>query len=136
MKLLLNSALIGSAFAGLAKMEETFQALANKTGNMRALSDLMGNNFQRFNRYGCWCYFEEAHGKGKSQPVNEIDAFCKLLHEGYDCAIMDAEEAGSECAPWEVDYDTGTQSLDEVVGSCESRNQGDQCKTDACIVET
>lgn len=135
MKFLLNSALVGTAYASLAKMEETFQALANKTGSNRAISELMGPNFERFNGYGCWCYFEDSHGMGKSQPVNEVDAFCKLLHEGYDCAIMDAEEAGGECSPWEVDYDTGTQALDELVGSCSQKNAGDQCKIDACVVE-
>ena len=32
--------------------------------------------------YGCWCYFDSI-GKGKSDPVDEIDGFCKQLQQGY-----------------------------------------------------
>ena len=31
------------------------------------------------------------------QPVDELDSFCKILHEGYECAIIDALETGEEC---------------------------------------
>ena len=41
--------------------------------------------------YGCWCYFETDHGKGKGNPVNKIDQVCKTLHDGYSCAVKDSE---------------------------------------------
>ena len=54
---------------------------------------------------GCWCYFDENHGKGKGQPVNAIDEKCRQLAHAYDCAIMDAEDAGEPpCVPWDVQY--------------------------------
>ena len=99
---------VSSVFAGVAQMEQQLEVLFNSTEN-RALSAMMGPTLQNINQYGCWCYFEEDHGKGKSQPVNEVDAFCKTLHQGYDCAMIDADEAGKSCTPWEVSY----KSLDK-----------------------
>ena len=54
------------------------------------------------NEYGCWCYFGDKHGAGKSQPVNELDEHCKQLHEGYECAMLD--DADEDCSPWTVSY--------------------------------
>merc|ERR1712110_665601 len=36
--------------------------------------DMMGDAGEDFNGYGCWCYFDELHGKGKSHPVDQMDA--------------------------------------------------------------
>ena len=54
------------------------------------------------NEYGCWCYFGDKHGAGKSQPVNELDEHCKQLHEGYECAMLD--DTDEDCSPWTVSY--------------------------------
>jgi len=60
------------------------------------------------NGYACWCYFQDAHGRGKGSPVNEVDAQCKILHDGYTCIMMDAEDEGKNCAPWDVKYNSAT----------------------------
>merc|ERR1711937_886320 len=60
-------------------------------------------------QYGCWCYFQEDHGKGRGIPVNEIDEKCKILHNGYTCILMDAELAGDDdCVPWDIPYQSGS----------------------------
>merc|ERR1712110_1289011 len=124
----------GLALGGLQKMEEQLGQWLNKTSiGQRALPS---STMSTINRYGCWCYFEDDHGKGKSQPVNEVDAFCKTLHQGYDCAMIDAEEAGSSCTPWEVNYLAANQGEVEVlVNLCNAQNAGDDCAINACIVE-
>ena len=88
-----------------AQMSETLEKLWNGTeGQHRGLVDMMGPTMDVINGYGCWCYFNDDHGKGKSKPVNEIDAYCKTLHEGYECAILDGIEEGSTCEPWNSAY--------------------------------
>jgi len=126
---------VSSVFAGVVQMEQQLEAMLNSTEN-RALSAMMGPTLQNINQYGCWCYFEDDHGKGKSQPVNEVDAFCKTLHQGYDCAMIDADEAGESCTPWEVSYLAANQGeVDVLVSLCNSQNAGDSCAINACIVE-
>merc|ERR1711981_97257 len=130
--------LLPAAFAGFAKMEDEFQNMVMNATADRSVTSLMGATLNLIDQYGCWCYFEENHGKGKSQAVNDVDSFCKLLHEGYDCAMMDADEAGETCIPWEVDYNTGTSNLDTLVETCTEKNLGqaeEACATRACIVE-
>ena len=39
-------------------------------------------------RYGCWCFFEDDHSRGRGAPVNEIDQLCKVLHDGYTCTAV------------------------------------------------
>ena len=82
---LLNNSSTPRAFTG---------AIAN------ALNDLVNNH----GGYGCWCYFYDDVGRGKGTPVDEIDSFCKVLNEGYECAIRDSEDEGVSCVPWEVSY--------------------------------
>jgi hypothetical protein len=142
MKVVFSSAalLFSAAYASYHSMEEQLQELLNSVNSTvageRALGELLGPTLAAINEYGCWCYFEEDHGKGKSQPLNEIDSYCKILHEGYDCAMMDAEEAGEpECEPWEVTYVTQTTSdIDTLIQVCTNLN-ADKCARNACIVE-
>jgi hypothetical protein len=105
----------------------------------KAIVSMIGADaFDNIDGYGCWCYFDDEHGKGKSHPVNEIDAFCKALHEGYECAIIDADNEGDleACIPWEVFYVPGAiGETDQIVSDCESRNDNN-CATRACIIET
>lgn len=126
-------------FAGFLQMQRGLEMLSENAGIPRAVTELMGSTLDQINNYGCWCYFESKHGHGKSKPVNDVDALCKILHEGYDCAMVDAEANGDSCVPWEVDYNTGTANLDNLVETCTVKNQntGDQtdCATNSCIVE-
>lgn len=91
--------------------------------------------FQNIDHYGCWCYFEENFTKGKGQPQDPIDELCKVLHDGYECAIMDGEADGYACAePWLSDYSTSTVPASELQSDCRTRNQ-DPCAAHTCIVE-
>ena len=55
----------------------------------RDLSNTMGPFFERLQEYGCWCFFEEKYGLGKSHPLDDYDAACQQLSYGYECAISD-----------------------------------------------
>lgn len=41
------------------------------------------------NPYGCWCNFENMPSQYGGQPIDEIDAACKVLQEGYRCLQLD-----------------------------------------------
>merc|ERR1739848_211350 len=108
---------------------------ANASGP-RAVVDMMGDQFENIDGYGCWCYFNEDHGKGKSQPVNEMDGFCKTLALGYDCAMIDSQaEGGDFCVPWEVSYIGANVGFGDVVQQCLDRNT-DNCAQRACMIES
>jgi len=125
------------AFAGFETMFSSLNSLGNDTQFDRSVTQIMGPVMNRINKYGCWCYFDNDHGKGKGHPVDEVDEFCKVLHEGYECAILDAEEAGEDpCVPWEVDYDSTTTELDNIPSMCTQRNSDkSNCAINSCIVE-
>jgi len=103
----------------------------NTGGNGSLLSSI-----ERLNEYGCWCYFDSEHGRGKAQPVDALDEICKILHDGYECAMRDAEDEGTTCIPWEVDYDAGIGGSDlSMNDQCTEANLGNNCGIRACIVE-
>merc|ERR1711879_672423 len=117
MKIVYAATLVfGSAYAGFADMKQDFQdlaqryvrgLLANGQPLDRAISEVLtGDNFDRINEYACWCYFEDDHGRGKGKPLNGVDHYCKKLHDGYDCCMLDFEEAtgNDSCIPWKVRY--------------------------------
>lgn len=93
------------------------------------------------NMYGCWCYFEDDHGKGRGQPIDELDAQCKILQDGYYCAIQDAADLGQSCTPWEVIYNSaigigiGSISIPNVIAECDTANPSDGCGNAACKIE-
>lgn len=92
--------------------------------------------------YGCWCYFEEDHGKGKGEPVDQIDQFCRTLHHGYSCILMDHAEEG--CVPWSIPYNSavGTgpfdflgMSMQKIRDECDHQNVPGSCEAHTCMVE-
>ena len=89
-----------------ATPEQMQNDLNNFTYNssLRQFAPVMANAIQDLDGYGCWCYFYGNHGKGKSQPVDEPDSYCKILHDGYQCVIRDSAAAGIDCVPWETSY--------------------------------
>merc|ERR1712217_961397 len=60
--------------ASLASMEKGFKQLQEMTGNNR---NLMVSSISSLNKYGCWCYFDDAVGKGKGLPKDFIDEECR-----------------------------------------------------------
>ena len=47
--------------------------------------------FRLLQKYGCWCYFDEEHGKGHGTPQDGYDDACLALHHGVTCAMMEIE---------------------------------------------
>merc|ERR1712000_497076 len=96
----------------------------------------MGTTISNISEMGCWCYFNDDHGRGKGQPISSLDEICKILHDGYECAMRDAEFEGTTCVPWEVAYNSAVGgnvlSLEE---SCTNENPGNNCAKRACCIE-
>ena len=81
------------------------QHIRNKTGPLRSLTGNILDNY--FVEYGCWCYYGDEHGsfKGRGEPVDQWDTFCKELNQGYECAYMDAQARGdTACEPWNEQF--------------------------------
>merc|ERR1711944_284283 len=87
---------------------QTLQGEADVT--MDGLRTITQADMDLINEYGCWCYFQDGYGQGRSKPLDEIDTLCKRLHDGYTCAIMDSRDLGDECVPWEVSYNSAIGS--------------------------
>lgn len=92
--------------------------------------------------YGCWCYFEANHGAGRGKPIDELDSFCKTLHDGYECIMYDSDQAGTPCIPWEVAYNSAFGSgfptgisLAELSSNCDNSNPPGSCAAWTCVVE-
>lgn len=87
--------------------------------------------------YGCWCYFDNSFSSGRGEVMNELDEICKILHDGYKCAIVDCKnENKGDCEPWNVDYiSAGMASFNSLIKTCEYNNEGNMCAVRACIVE-
>jgi len=94
------------------------------------------------NEYGCWCYFQSDHSKGRSGPVDEIDTLCKRLHDGYTCAIMDSTDLGNACVPWEINYNSATgagmifsMDISTIRNECDVQNPDIGCPNWVCKIE-
>lgn len=133
-------------WATMHLMEKQFNSLiAHKLGItnpnaevMRSLS--VSTSLRAIENYGCWCYFQDDHGKGRGQPANEVDGFCKTLHDGYECAILDGndEQESPECVPWKIDYNAtalmgNDQDMLEI--ECKYNNPASHCAARACVIE-
>merc|ERR1712156_1402635 len=153
-KIISTTVLFGTAFAGFQDMKDQLNELTNRyirglieanRPQPRAISDVLtGDNFDKINEYGCWCYFEDDHGRGHGKPINGIDHICKKLADGYDCCMLDNEEltGNDSCVPWEVRYLPGSGTGESnLVFNCDGFNPVDPvthdgfCRNCACKVE-
>lgn len=133
-KITTASLLAAVAMAGFDQIQGDVTSMLQNS-SMRQFTGAIGDQVAKLNEYGCWCYFYNDHGRGKGQPVDETDGFCKTLHEGYECAMRDAEDEGNSCTPWEVSYVSGTNQVEGVAAACATNNAGDNCAIAACTVE-
>jgi len=106
-----------------------------RNSSLRQFSDKIADSIPLLDEYGCWCYFYDNVGRGKGNPVDEVDAMCKTLQEGYECAIRDSEDEGEDCTPWSVPYLAGTGSGRDLYTSCQTLNVNSGCAARACAVE-
>jgi len=139
------SALTTTAFASFDSMKQQFDEIRSRyiaesirDGNNRAIQQIItGDAFDNINEYGCWCYLAGDHGRGHGPPVNSVDWSCKVLHNGYDCAVQDViDSTGNDtCVPWEVFYISGIGGGENaLVPTCEAFND-DLCAQAACKIE-
>jgi hypothetical protein len=143
------SSLAGLALADFDQLKANFiSVIKNQTVLERSFDSMWAQQMiNSIDEYGCWCYFQEDHGKGRGPPANEVDAQCKILHDGYTCIIMDAEAENDECTPWDVPYNSGTglglvandpdnaKHEQAIRKSCQRVNRNNNCGARACMVE-
>lgn len=140
MKVLFSTVLISFVYAGTEKWTECPE---DAPEDDISLACQLNRNFgasqstiDALNEYGCWCYFDDDHGRGKGNAVDVIDEMCKVLHDGYECAMRDAEDEGTTCVPWEVDYNSAVGGSGQTIQEeCSTSNAGSNCAIRACVVE-
>ena len=139
---IISSFLASAIYAGNAEIKEALGRIAQNGTSSRSL----GGTVSDVGGYGCWCYIDSTHGKGRGKPLDELDAECKTLHHNYECLIMESELGGAEACnvdPWEVAYLRSVEvyaamfNLDEIAvqSACETANAGDVCAVNVCKVE-
>ena len=113
-------------FAGSTQQQSLFNELtAKNNATARNVGNLPG-----FMPYGCWCYAGSDYRKGKGVPKDEVDGFCKALHDGYECAAIEIEG----CRAFDVDYYHASW---DVGSECERLNVGaSECAIAACKIES
>jgi len=145
MKVLATLSLAGYATASFLTMSVEIKnginravAEARSNGD-RNLDQIFGAGLNNIRDYGCWCFFLEEAGNGKSSPVDAIDRLCKDLQHGYACAVSDVFDATGDdsCDPTLEPYFSGTSfGLEGVVDSCNALNVDfGLCAQLACMVE-
>lgn len=122
----------------------TFSILTLKSINA-AIADysILGDiqiNVNDINNYGCWCFLDDQHGRGRGQPANSLDEICADYHKAIDCVMIDDfNETGEvDCIPWEVKYNQGNVfgNIDSIVDSCINNNpETSNCVINTCIAE-
>lgn len=131
---------LAASSIALLGVDASYKAMKKSYSEMIAGDrDLTGPPFGNVNGYGCWCYFDSAVGNGKGEPMDLVDAECRNLHRGYECAVADY----ANCEPWTVFYIAAGQlvvSQGSVHAACVHANTnlglvlGD-CAIAACSVE-
>jgi hypothetical protein len=133
----LSIILPATVFAGKADIALQVEALAaNVSVSERNLIPILGPQLSHIDGYGCWCYFDGAYNKGRGQPASLVDAACQQLQHGYKCAILDGEEEGEECTPWEAQYLSASQyGESQLITKCDELNPDSMCGNRACKIE-
>lgn len=113
-------------------------AVMNSIGNDTFRS--MAVTMQPVWEYGCWCYFQADHGRGRGLVQNEVDGICQVLHHGYTCIKMDAQTDPDMlgCDPFGHTYNlqqTLGNENQELEMQCITSNPGDKCAQAICLVE-
>ena len=73
-----SAALIASTKASSATIAADYLAAVQNNPMAAAERTITQDDMDLINEYGCWCYFQDAHGSGKGKPVDEIDTLCKM----------------------------------------------------------
>jgi len=136
-------AFVKQARAGFALIEEAVNAAirANQTAGgpmLRSFAPLTNSAISTIrDGWGCWCFFDDDSYQGRGNPLNDVDAYCKVLQQGYECFEMDD---GNTCQdPWDVPYtpvDLQTVVNEDYETACQVANGRNNCAKRACIIES
>merc|ERR1712127_1016798 len=81
------------AVADIAQIAQNLQEVMQNNSVTRTFGSTWATSFiEAIDEYGCWCYFQDDHGRGRGPAANEVDEQCLKLHQGYECIIIDAME--------------------------------------------
>lgn len=124
------------------KLAENSENNLMQQRNVRPWLKLPGLGMQDLDNWGCWCYFgsddpNDGEYKGRGEPVDDyLDVACRDLRLAYDCMIIDEDENGEVCVPWEENYNSGLVfGLNSVEKMCSKHNNPESCAYKACTVE-
>lgn len=107
-----------------------------KNAELRGFNDDIMFDVKLISEYGCWCFFGDQVGRGRAQPLDAVDEACRVLAGGYECAMRDAEDEGTTCIPWEVEYASAVGGTGLTIPEeCANLNEGNNCAIRACIIE-
>lgn len=123
-----------------------YERIVQEVQNITAFQRTPISNLENIKSYGCWCHFDDdqAMRQGRGVPLDDLDAQCKVLWEGYQCAEMDALDGSLNCpaAMYEMGWINGgcgnNNNLDcDPATKCEINKQlpDGECKYLACMVE-
>ena len=142
--LLFLASSVSAGFSQIKFLLEKIETVQNNTG-FRSLDSTLGSLDQN---YGCWCYMDDFHGLGRGQPVDKVDEECRVLHNNYECLILETSTASPDSCdenPWNVGYnlEASTELLfsviqrneEKVINFCKEFNPNDICAQNVCIVE-
>lgn len=145
MKSVIATLALPMAFAGVSQMDSMLAELGNSSAadgqrSVIGVNSPIQTTLSQIWNYGCWCYFQDNHGKGSGEAQNYMDEHCRVLHHGYTCVMMDAaDENDNTCDPFTHEYNTITilgAVPEQVQIDCETVNAGDNCAIRSCAVES
>lgn len=85
--------------------------------------------FEDLQEYGCWCYFDTLHGKGKGTPVDNFDLACLNQHHAITCLKMENCDLTESFTPQLI---LDPNSPGGISYDCISANGGNACKENLC----
>jgi len=155
MKLVFISSII-SVISASSFLEDAFEYAKNKTSTQpnaharnfgHAVNNQGSNIFSK--DYGCWCLFSSNNGyvgSGNGEAVDEMDAECKLLHDNYNCMVVEEASCdvynvvynrpgGAWTTTWADQLWSGTVTPEDIVTECNKVNNP-LCERSACIIES
>ena len=129
----------------LASFETMQELYKNKTRqNSQNLPQARGtflkpntvHDLRHLQEYGCWCYFAEAFGQARGQPVNPYDEACKKYTQAVNCAMMDADIPN--CDPKNQEYFMANDNNPNKTDAqrCTAANPNDACARTTCMIES
>lgn len=110
---------------------QTTTGLSGRTTSSFTVDIILNN----LNNYGCWCYFDDYHGQGRGQPVDDFDTHCSKYHHAVSCAKLEI----NSCDPYKTSYNVvadnnGGTNNGDINFNCETNNN--PCQEATCYAQS